>query len=70
MNAAWALFFNEALETEIEELAAQLAGEGEEDFDFACGEDQGRVDDTESLGQEGEVCADKGDIVSRVLRES
>lgn len=67
VDLARALLLDEALEDEVEGLAGELAGEEEGDFDFARGEDQGEVDDAEGLGEEGEVCAEEGDVVVGVL---
>lgn len=53
MDLARALFLDEAFEEEVEGLAAELAGEHEGDFDFACGEDECSVDDAEGLWEEG-----------------
>jgi hypothetical protein len=50
-----ALFLDEPLEEEVEGLAAQLAEEHECYFDLTRSEDEGRVDDAERLGEEGEV---------------
>jgi hypothetical protein len=53
VDAARALLFDDALEEEVEGLAGELAGEGEAYLGFAGGEDEGRVDDAEGLGEEG-----------------
>lgn len=45
-----------------------MAGEHEEDFDFAGGPYQGYVDDAEGLGYEGEPGAEVGEGVGGVLR--
>lgn len=45
VDPARSLLFDEALEEEVECLAAHLAGEHEEDLDFARREDERGVDD-------------------------
>ena len=45
-----------------------MAGEHEEDFDFAGGPDEGYVDYAEGLGDEGEPGAKVGEGVGGVLR--
>lgn len=58
---------DEALEEKIDGLAAQLAGKHEHDLGLAGGPDQGYVDDTEGLGDEGEPGAEVGDWIGGVL---
>lgn len=67
VDAPRALLLDQALQRKVERLAGQLAGEAEADFHLARGEDEGRVDDAEGLREEGEVCADEGEAVVRVL---
>lgn len=59
--------FDQALERKVGGLAGELAGEHEDHFGFAGGPDQGRVDDTERLRDEGEPGAEEGDGVVWVL---
>ena len=61
------LCFYEALEEEVEGLAAHLAGEHEEDLNLAGGPYQGDVDYAEGLGDEGEPGAEVGYEVVGVL---
>lgn len=68
VDARRALLLDQALEQEVERLAEELAGEGEEDLGLARGEDQGGVDDAEGLREEGEVRAEEGQGVVGVLR--
>lgn len=70
VDAERALLLDQALEAEVDDLAGELAGEHQGDFDFAGEEDEGRVDDAEGLGEEGEVGADEGEQVVGVLGET
>lgn len=67
VDALGPLFFDEALEGEVDGLAGKLAGEHEHDLGFARGPDQGDVDDAEGLGHEGQPGAEVGDGVGGVL---
>ena len=61
------LCFDEALEEEVEGLAAHLAGEHEEDLNLARGPYQGHVDYAERLWDEGEPGTEVGYGVVGVL---
>ena len=62
------LLLNQPFEYKVQRLAAELAYEHECDFGFAGEEHEGPVNDSEGLGEEGEVRADEGEVVFRVLR--
>lgn len=67
VDARGAALLEDALEAEVEGLAEELAAADEDDLGLARGEYQGRVDDAEGLGDEGEVGAQVRDVVFGVL---
>lgn len=69
VDARRAFPLDDALQGKVDGLAAELACEHEDDFGFAGGPDQGRVDDAEGLGHEGEPGAEVGYWVGGVLVE-
>lgn len=67
VDARGPLLLDDALQGKVDGFAAQLAGEHEDDLGLAGGPDQGRVDDAEGLGHEGEPGAQVRDWVGGVL---
>ena len=53
MHQLWPFLLQDTFQNQVDHFAGHLSGEHEEDFDFAGGPDEGCVDDTEPLRDEG-----------------
>jgi len=67
VHARGAFLADQTLETKVDGFAEELAGEHEEDFDFAGGYEERGVGDHEGLGDKGEEGGEVGDGIGGIL---
>lgn len=67
VDAARALFLDQALEGEVGGFAAELAQKHQGDFDLAGRPDKRHVDDAEGLGEKGQPGTEEGEGIFGIL---